>query len=158
MQCNCEPLRYLDKTSAEENLRQEGIALKWRTVAIVGAVLFLAGFLLGFIPQYRKVSTLTTQLETARLQSKLREIRELASLSYMDASRRNYGSASDDSERMFTLATEVASDTKDDALRTGLQGLVSFRDTVKSKLAAADASVLEPLQQIVQKSQSELNR
>jgi hypothetical protein len=125
---------------------------------IAGAVLFIAGFLLGFIPQYQKVSTLTSQLDTARLQSKLREVRELASLSYMEASRRNYGSATDDSQRMFALVSEVAADTKDDALRSSLNGLLTYRDAVKSKLAAADASVLEPLQQIVQKSQSELNR
>jgi hypothetical protein len=84
-------------------------------------------------------------LETARLENKLREIRELASLSYIDASKMNYGSAAEDSERMFGLAREVAYDTKDD-------GLSTFRDTVKGKLSAADASVLEPLQQIVQKT------
>jgi hypothetical protein len=65
--------------------------MKWKTVAIVGIVLFLAGFLLGFIPEYQKASKLTTQLETARLESKLREIRALASLSYIDATKLNYG-------------------------------------------------------------------
>jgi hypothetical protein len=132
--------------------------MKWKTVAIAGAVLFVAGFLLGFIPEYQKASKLAAQLETARLESKLREIRELASLSYMDASRMNYGSATEDSERMFGLAREVANDTKDDGLRASLKGLSTFRDTVKGKLSAADASVLEPLQQIVQRTQRELKR
>ena len=91
--------------------------MKWKTVAIVGAVLFLAGFLLGFIPEYQRASKLAKQLETAQLESKLREIRELASLSYIDASKMNYGSATEDSERMFGLAREVANDTKDDGLR-----------------------------------------
>ncbi len=54
--------------------------MKWKTVAIVGAVLFLAGFLSGFIPEYQRASKLAKQLETARLENKLREIRELASL------------------------------------------------------------------------------
>ena len=58
--------------------------MKWKTVAIVGAVLFLAGFLLGFIPEYQRASKLAKQLETAQLESKLREIRELASLSYIE--------------------------------------------------------------------------
>jgi hypothetical protein len=132
--------------------------MKWKTVALVGAVLFLAGFLLGFIPEYQKASKLVKQLETARLENKLREIRELASLSYIDASKMNYGSAAEDSERMFGLAREVAYDTKDDGLRSSLDGLSTFRDTVKGKLSAADASVLEPLQQIVQKTQRELKR
>jgi hypothetical protein len=130
--------------------------MKWKTVAIVGAVLFLAGFLLGFIPEYQRASKLAKQLETARLESKLREIRELASLSYIDASKMNYGSATEDSERMFGLAREVASDTTDVGLRSSLNGLSTFRDTVMGKLSAADASVLEPLQQIVQKTQREL--
>jgi hypothetical protein len=132
--------------------------MKWKTVAIVGAVLFLAGFLLGFIPEYQRASNLAKQLETARLESKLREIRELASLSYIDASKMNYGSATEDSERMFGLAREVANDTTDDGLRSSLNGLSTFRDTVMGKLKAADASVLEPLQQIVQKTQRELKR
>jgi hypothetical protein len=132
--------------------------MKWKTVAIVGAVLFLAGFLLGFIPEYQRASKLTKQLETAQLGSKLREIRELASLSYIDASKMNYGSAAEASERMFGLAREVANDTKDDGLRSSLNGLSTFRDTVKGKLSAADASVLEPLQQIVQKTQRDLKR
>jgi hypothetical protein len=97
-------------------------------------------------------------LETARLESKLRETRELASLSYIDASKMNYGSATEDSERMFGLAREVANDTTDVGLRSSLNGLSTFRDTVMGKLSAADASVLEPLQQIVQKTQRELKR
>ena len=132
--------------------------MKWTTVAIVGAVLFLAGFLLGFIPEYQRALKLANQLETVRLENKLREIGELASLSYIDASKMNYGSAAEDSERMFGLAREVANDTKDDGLRSSLNGLSTFRDTVKGKLSAADASVLEPLQQIVQKTQRELKR
>ena len=132
--------------------------MKWKTVAILGAILFLAGFLLGFIPEYQRASKLAKQLETAQLESKLREIRELASLSYIDASKMNYGSAAEDSERMFGLAREVANDTKDEGLRSSLNGLSTFRDTVKGKLSAADASVLEPLQQIVQTTQSELKR
>jgi len=59
---------------------------------------------------------------------------------------------------MFGLASEVANDMKDDALRNSLNGLSTFRETVMSKLRAADASVLEPLQQIVQKTQRELKR
>jgi len=132
--------------------------MKWKTVAIVGIVLFLAGFLLGFIPQHQKVSNLSQQLESERLKSKLREIRALASLSYIDAAKLNYGSAAEDSERMFAVAREVANDTKDDGLRNSLNGLLTFRDTVRGELSAADASVLEQLQQIVQKTQRELNR
>ena len=132
--------------------------MKWKTVAIVGIVLFVAGFLLGFIPQHKKASDLAKQLETVRLESKLREIRALASLSYIDATKLNYGSAAEDSERMFGLAREVANDTKDENLRSSLDGLATFREPVMDKLRTADASVLEPLQQIVQKTQKELKR
>ena len=132
--------------------------MKWKTVAIVGAVLFLAGFLLGFVPEYQRASSLAKQLDTAQMENKLREIRELASLTYIDASKMNYGSAAEDSERMFGRVREVADGTKDDSLRRSLNGLSTFRDTVKGKLSAADASVLEPLQQIVQKTQRELKR
>lgn len=132
--------------------------MKVTTVAVLGAALFLIGFLVGYIPQHQKASTLATQLETARLESKLREIRALASLSYMETAKLNYGSATEDSERMFGLAREIVNDTNDDALRRSLNGLLAFRETVRGKLTAADASVLEPLQQIVQKTQTELKR
>lgn len=135
-----------------------GMDMKWKTVAIVGAVLFLAGLLLGFIPEYQRASRLAKQLQAALLDSKLREIRELASLSYIDASKMNYGSAAENSERMFGLATQVANDTKDDSLRNSLNGLLTFRDRVRRKLSAADAGVLEPLQQIVQETQRDLKR
>jgi len=132
--------------------------MNWRMFAIVGAVLFLAGYLLGFIPEHQKASTLAQQLETVKLQSKLREIRALASLSYIDATKLNYGSAAEDSERMFGLVSQVSAETKDAGLRNSLNGLLTFRDTVRGKLSAADATVLEPLQQIVEKTQGELQR
>ena len=132
--------------------------MNWKMFAIVGAVLFLAGYLLGFIPEHQKASTLAQQLETVQLQSKLREIRALASLSYIDATKLNYGSAAEDSERMFGLVSQVSAETKDAGLRNSLNGLLTFRDTVRGKLSAADATVLEPLQQIVEKTQGELQR
>ena len=132
--------------------------MKVTTVAVLGAALFLIGFLVGYIPQHQKASTLATQLETARRESKLREIRALASLSYMETAKLNYGSATEDSERMFGLAREIVNETNDDALRRSLNGWLAFRETGRGKLTAADASVLEPLQQIVQKTQTELKR
>ncbi len=129
-----------------------------KTAAITGVVLFLAGLLLGFIPQYLKASRVATQLDAARLETKLAQIRELSALSYMDASKLNYGSAAEASERMFEIAREVAGNTKDESLRNSLNGLLTFHDTVTGKLSAADGSVLTPLQQIVQKTQAELKR
>ena len=132
--------------------------MKIKTVALAGAALFLIGFLLGYIPQHQKASRLVAELETARLDSKLREIRALASLSYMEASKLNYGSAAEDSERMFGISRQLVNDTNDDALRRSLNGVLTFRETVQGKLSAADASVLEPLQRMVQKMNTELKR
>jgi len=130
--------------------------MKWKTVAILGTILFVAGVLLGFVPQYQRASQLDKQLKTARLESKLSEIRELASLSYIDAAKMNYGSAAEDSERMFDLTAELANDTKDNGLRSSLNSLSASRDTIMGQLKAGKVSVLEPLQQIVQKTQREL--
>lgn len=132
--------------------------MRWTTVVITGAILFVAGLLVGFIPEHQKASNLTRELETAQLKSHLSDIRELASLSYLDASKMNYGSASEDAQQMFALVGQVAAHTKDESLRNSLNSLLTFRDAVTSKLSTADASVLEPLQQIVQKTRSELQR
>jgi hypothetical protein len=132
--------------------------MKWKTAVIAGAVLLLVGFLLGFIPESQRASKLAMELESARLENKLREIRELASLSYLDASNKNYASAAGQSERMFGIANEVAKSTKDDALRGSLTGLLTFHDTVQGKLSAGDGSVLDQLQQMLKKTQGELKR
>jgi len=132
--------------------------MKLKTVAIVGTVLFLAGALLGFVPGHQKVSKLSEELEGSRLESKLSEIRELASISYINASKMNYGSAAESSKRMFGLVSELAGDTKDASLRNNLNDLSTYHDSVMGKLSAADASALEPLLKIVQKTQRELKR
>ena len=130
--------------------------MNWKAIGIWGAVLFLGGGLLGFVPQYKKVSQLTRELDSLRSESKLQEIRGLASLSYVDTARMNYGSAAEHAERMFDLSRQLASETKSDGLRSSLAGIASFHDTVMSKLRSADPSALEPLQQLVQKTQREL--
>ena len=99
--------------------------MKLKTVAIVGTVLFLAGALLGFVPGHQKVSKLSEELEGSRLESKLSEIRELASISYINASKMNYGSAAESSKRMFGLVSELAGDTKDASLRNNLNDLIA---------------------------------
>jgi|SRR5581483_475790 len=130
-----------------------------KNVLITAVVLFIVGLLVGFIPQYQKASNLRTELEAARLSGQLGQIRELAALSWAEASKMNYGSAAVDSERMFNLASQTASQqTKDTGLHDTLENLLSFRDTVEGKLKAGDAGVLDPLQQIVQKTQTDLKR
>lgn len=132
--------------------------MRWQRVVSIGAILFLAGFLFGFIPERRKASLLDEQWKTAQLQGQLSEIRELALLSYFQASRLNYGSARDASERMFGRATQLANGSEDRNLKSSLDGLQSFHESLKAKLTAADPSVLQQLQQLVQKTQAELKR
>ena len=99
--------------------------MKLKTVAIVGTVLFLAGALLGFVPGYQKASKLSEELESSRLESKLSEIRELASVSHINASKMNYGSGAENSKLMFGLVSELAGDTKDASLRNNLNDLIA---------------------------------
>jgi hypothetical protein len=130
--------------------------MRWKTTVIFSAVLLFVGLLLGFIPESQRASELAMQLNSGRLENKLMQIRELAALSYVDASTKNYASAAGNSERMFGVANEVAKNTKDDALRGSLTSLLTFHETVQSKLSAGDASVLDQLQQVVKKTQGEL--
>jgi hypothetical protein len=132
--------------------------MKLKSTAIVGTVLFLAGALLGFVPEYQKASKLSEELESARLDDRLSDIRELAALSYINASKMNYGSAAEDSKRMFGLVSELDGDTKDASLRNNLNDLSTYHDSVMGKLSAADASAQEPLLQIVQMTQRALKR
>lgn len=133
--------------------------MNWKKVLITAVIVFIIGFLLGFIPQYRKASNLQTDLDAAQLTGELAHIRELAALSLAEASRMNYGSAAVDSERMFNLVNETANQhTKETGLHDTLENLLTFRNTVESKLKNGDNNVLDPLQQIVQKTQANLKR
>ena len=100
-----------------------------RNNLIVWPILLIAGFLAGFIPQHskanrleQKVSASTAQIEACQLSEQLSQLRDAATLMYLEATQKNYGTSGDDANRFFDQAQRLSNSTQDEALRTLLGG------------------------------------
>ena len=62
-------------------------------------------------------------------------IRDAASLMFLEATQKNYGTSGDDANRFFDQAQRLANSTQDEDLRTLLGGTLSMRDRIIADLA-----------------------
>jgi hypothetical protein len=121
--------------------------LDWKKL-IAGAAALVVAFLLGFVPQYREAGGLRGELREAReqvgslqLKARLAELRDLASLTYLESNARNYGVARQHSTKLFTLSTEIAGETSDQGLRSLLSEIAQERDHITAGLAEGKGAV-----------------
>ena len=119
---------------------------------IVVVVLMLVAFSAGFLPQYAKGKRLERELDVARQENRLAQLRDLAGLAYLQASQKDYGLAGGTSTRFFESAREVANQTPDSSGRKPLEDLLNLRDQITGALARGDAGVLNDLQILVVKT------
>src|SRR2546423_15518130 len=77
----------------------------------VWLVLFLAGLLVGFIPQYLKVRDLKRQGKVCNAAYQLGEARRAAALAYVSASYLNYGNATTYGCAFFEQVRQLAATT-----------------------------------------------
>ena len=115
---------------------------------IVSAIVLIAVFLLGFVPQYVKVNRLENELRQSREETAGAELRDLIGSAYVQASQKNYGLAAETSSRFFNRVREVANQTQDANRRKGLEDLLAVRDRVMAASAKGDAAVMGDLQQL----------
>ena len=132
---------------------------------ILWLVLLLIGFLAGFIPQYTRaqqarsqLQTVKQQLSTCQLGNRLAQLRDNAALTYLEATRKNYGLAAEHSSRFFDQARQVADQTTDATLRSSLEQLLSTRDTITSELAKGIPDVVPQLEALLMKAEQDLKR
>jgi hypothetical protein len=111
--------------------------------------LFLAGLLVGFIPQYVKVRDLKRQLKVCNAAFQLGEARRSAALAYVSATQLNYGNASTYSRQFFEQVRQLAATTSDPTGRSMLTDVLSSRTKIMSDLAKADPQVVNELQPIL---------
>jgi hypothetical protein len=119
-----------------------------RFFLITAAILVLAAFLLGFIPQYQKASQLQSELvardqriNQLQREAKLSRARDLAGLLYLELTRKNYGIAGQHASALFTHLREMLSDTTDPSLKTAIENIAGQRDAITASIAKADPSV-----------------
>jgi hypothetical protein len=124
-------------------------------------LLFLAGFLIGFILQYsrlrqvhQELSASTTQLGSCQSSQQLSQLRDTATMMYLEVVQKNYGKAAEYSKEFFDQAQQIqqiASSTDDPGLRNLLRDTLATRDQITADLAKGDAAALSAIQPVLSK-------
>jgi hypothetical protein len=112
-------------------------------------VLFLAGLLVGFIPQYVKARDLKRQLKVCNAAFQLGEARRSAALTYISAAQLNYGTASTYARQFFEQVRQLDATTSDATARSMLSDVLSSRNKIMTDLAKGDPQVVNELLPIV---------
>ena len=120
---------------------------------LVGAIIIVIAFLLGFVPQYVKAHNLESELRAAQQANAGAELRDLIAQAYVQANQKNFGLAASTTSRYFTRTREVANATTDATAKSVLESVLTMRDKVTAELAKGDSAVLSDLQDIFTKTQ-----
>ena len=129
-----------------------------RRKLVLWFVLLIAGFLTGLILQYAKLHRLqqelsasTKQLGSCQSSEQLSQLRDTATMMYLEAVQKNYGKAGAYSKEFFDQAQRIVSSTEDTALRNLLRDILATRDQITADLAKGDAAALSEIQVVVSK-------
>lgn len=128
---------------------------------ILWMILLITGFLLGFIPQYVRARRLQTdslnakqQIASCQLKNQLSQLRDSVAMLYFEATRRNYGTAVEYSNRFFNEVQQVANQTNSDPnLKRAMEELLTLRNPITDDLSKGDAAVLPKLQDLLLKTE-----
>lgn len=121
---------------------------------VLWLVLFVAGLLLGFVPQFLKAHELRKELDTCNASLQLAHIQQSAALTYVSATQLNYGLASGYGNRFFDQAQQLAGTTSDPSVRSMLTDVLSLRERITSDLSKGNSQVVSALQALVLKVES----
>lgn len=121
-------------------------------------LLVLVGFLVGFFLQYsrlqrvqQELSASTKQLGSCQSSQQLSQLRDTATMMYLEVAQKNYGKAGEYSKEVFDQAQQIASSTEDSALRNLLRDTLATRDQVTADLAKGDAAAVAETQLVLSK-------
>lgn len=129
-----------------------------RRKLVLWFVLWIAGFLTGFIPQYarlrraqKELSASTKQLGSCQSSQQLSQLRDTAAMMYLEAVQKNYGKAGEYSREVFDQAQQITSSSEDSAVRNLLRDTLTTRDQIIADLAKGDAAALSEIQPVLSK-------
>lgn len=116
-------------------------------------VLLIAGFLTGLILQYARLqrvqeqlSASTKQLGSCQSTEQLSQLRDTATMMYLEVVQKNYGKAGEHAKEFFDQAQRIISSTEDPALQNLLRDVLAGRDQITGDLAKGDAAALSEIQ------------
>ena len=110
----------------------------------------------SFILQYSRsqrvqeqLSASTKQLRSCQSSQQLSQLRDTATMMYLEVVQKNYGKAGEYSKEFFDQAQQLASSTEDSTLRSLLRDTLATRDHVTADLAKGDAAALSEIQPVL---------
>lgn len=119
-------------------------------------LLLLAGFLFGLVLQYsrlhrvqQELSATTKQLGSCQSSEQLSQLRDTATMMYLEAVQKNYGKAGEYSKEFFDQAQRIVSNIDDPGLRNLLRDTLVSRDQITADLAKGDAAALSEIQPVL---------
>jgi len=119
---------------------------------VVAAVVAIAVFLIGFVPEFVKVNRLEDELRKSVQEKAGYQLRELISLTYFQATQKNFGLAAETSSQFFGRAREMTNQAQDATSKKALEGLLASRDKVTAALAKGDAAAVDDLRELFVKT------
>jgi len=121
-------------------------------------VLLIAGFLTGFILQYARVQRVQQELSAAQKQlmpcqsnEQWSQLRDTATMMYLEAVQKNYGKSGEYSREFFDQAQRIVSSTESPARRNLLHDILATRDQITADLAKGDPAALSEIQPVLSK-------
>jgi type II secretory pathway pseudopilin PulG len=112
-------------------------------------IIFVAGLLIGFVPQYLKARDLKRQVNVCNSAYQLAEARRYATLTYVSATQLNYGTAAQYANQFFDQVHQIEATNSDSSGRTMLTDVLSARDKIMNDLSKGNPQVVSELQPIV---------
>jgi hypothetical protein len=132
---------------------------------VLWLLLLLAGFLIGFILWYsrlqrvqQELSASTEQLGSCQSSQQLSQLRDTATMMYLEVVQKNYGKAGEYAREVFDQAQQIANSTEDPALRNLLRDTLAARDQITAALAKGDAAALSEIQPVLSKLEQTAKR
>jgi len=121
-------------------------------------VLLITGFLTGFILQYARLQRVQQELYAAEKQlmpcqsnEQWSQLRDTATMMYLEAVQKNYGKSGEYSREFFDQAQRIVSSTENPALRNLLHDILATRDQITADLARGDSTALSEIQPVLSK-------
>jgi hypothetical protein len=119
-----------------------------RNLLIAAAIMIVAAFLLGFVPQFRNASQLRDELrasgqriEQLQREAGLSKARDLAGLLYLQLTRKNYGIAAQHATAFFDHIRALMNGTLSPESRSALENIANHRDAIVASIAKSDPAV-----------------
>jgi hypothetical protein len=127
-------------------------------------VLLIVGFLTGFILQHarlrqaqQELSDFTNKLGSCQSSEQLSQLRDTATMMYLETVQKNYGEGGEYSKKFFDQAERVVGSTEDSSLRNLLREALATRDQITGDLAKGDPAVVSEIQALLFKLEQTAN-